>query len=72
MINGWVCPVCGEANSPYQNACVAGPHRRTIESISTNGPDWRCTCGTSAVCVVHQPPPNTITVQVVTQENDDE
>ena len=34
-MNGWVCPVCGEANSPLQNACVNGPHRRIITTSNT-------------------------------------
>jgi len=54
---GWLCPACGEANGPFNDRCVNGPHTR----ITTSTSNLNCTCAkrpwglepTSAVCPIH-------------------
>lgn len=60
-MTGWVCPVCGESNAPFNTACIRGPHARVITTTTTYWPavDWgsaNCSCETTARCMVHNPP----------------
>lgn len=62
-MTGWICPVCGEANSPFMNACVNAPHAKVVSASTTNDLPAQCTCAsrpwglepTTAVCPVHGP-----------------
>lgn len=40
VLTGWLCPVCGEVNGPFQTGCINGPHALTVTRTST-GSDSR-------------------------------
>ena len=56
---GWECPKCGHVYSPSMVMCSYCPQQATV----TTSTGTACTCGTTAVCPLHNATPSRITCE---------